>query len=86
MKKDLPIARAASPAELESQVTSTTGSVDESAGLPTLSGYTAKEGPGVPALTASMEVLKLENPYMVATLPGATVEKLAKEDMAEGCP
>ena len=86
MKKDLPIAWAASPAELESQFTSTTGLVDESVGLPTLSGHTAKEGLGVPALTDSIEALELENPYMVATLPGATVEKLAKEDMAEGCP
>ena len=84
MKKDLLIAWATSPAEFESQVASTTGSVDESAGLPTLSGHVAK-GLGVPALTTSMEALKLENPHMVATLPGATVKKLAKEDMAEGC-
>ena len=43
-----------------------------------------------------MEILGLEapsagrvalgNPHMVATLPGATVEELAEEDLAEGCP
>ena len=28
----------------------------------------------------------LRNPCMVATLPGATVEELAEEDLVEGCP
>ena len=43
MNKDLPIAWAISLAELESQVTPTTGSMDESAGLPTLSGHQLKK-------------------------------------------
>ena len=61
-KKNLPIAWATSLAELESQVAPTAGLVDEPVGLPTPSGHTAKEALGVPALTASMEALKLEAP------------------------
>ena len=86
MKKDLPTAWAASLAELEGQVAPTARSVNESVALPTPSGHMAKGRLGVPALTASMDALKLEAPSVVATLPGATVEELAKEDMAEGCP
>ena len=37
-------------------------------------------------LTASVGRVVLGNPCMVATLPGATVEELAKEDLAEGHP
>ena len=43
-----------------------------------------KEKQGVLALTATKKILSLEalrNPCMVATLPGVTVEELAKEDL-----
>ena len=62
MQKDLLTAQATSLAKLESQVAPTAGLVNESSGLPTPSGHIDKEGPGVPALTASMEALKLEPP------------------------
>ena len=61
-QKDLLTALVTSLAELESQVAPTTRSVDESAVLPTPSGHMAKEELGVPALTSSMEALKLEAP------------------------
>ena len=86
MKKGLPTAWAASPAKLENQVAPTTGSADESMGLPTPSCHTAKEGLGVPALTASMEALKLEAPSVAVGHQEATVEELAEKDMVEGCP
>ena len=37
-------------------------------------------------VTASVGRVALGNPYMVATLSGATVEELAEEDLAEGDP
>ena len=37
-------------------------------------------------VTASVGRVALRNPHMVATLPGATVEELAEEDLAEGHP
>ena len=37
-------------------------------------------------VTASVGRVALGNPHMVATLPGATVEELAEEDLAEACP
>ena len=37
-------------------------------------------------VTASVGKVDLGNPHMVATLPGATVEELAEEDLAEGHP
>ena len=37
-------------------------------------------------VTASVGRVALRNPCMVATLPGATMGKLAEEDVAEGCP
>ena len=40
----------------------------------------------VSTLTASMEIMNLEAPSMVVDHQGATVEELAKEDLAEGCP
>ena len=86
MKKDLLTAQAASLAKLESQVAPTTRTVDESVGLPTLSGHMAKEGLGVPALTASMGALKLEAPSVVVGCQEATGEELAEEDMVGGCP
>ena len=84
--KDLLTTQAASPAKLKSQVAPIAGLVDESAGLLTPSGHTAKEGLGVPALTASMEDLKLEAPSVAVGNQEATVVELAEEDMAEDCP
>ena len=37
-------------------------------------------------VTVPVGRMALRNVHMVATLPGATVEELAKEEMAEGCP
>ena len=37
-------------------------------------------------MTASMEIMNLEAPSMVAGCQGATVEELAEEDLAEDCP
>ena len=37
-------------------------------------------------VTASVGREALRNPHMVATFPGATVEELAKQDLAEGPP
>ena len=37
-------------------------------------------------VTTSVERVALRNPCMVVTLPRATVEELAEEDLAEGCP
>ena len=37
-------------------------------------------------VTASVGRVALGNPHMAATLPGATVEELAKGDLAEGHP
>ena len=37
-------------------------------------------------VTASVGRVALGNPHMVATLPGATMEELAEENLAEGCP
>ena len=85
-KKDMTIAWATRLAELECQVVPTAGSVDESAGLPTPSGHTTKEGLGVPALTASMVALKLEAPSVAVGCQEATVEELVEEDMVEGHP
>ena len=36
-------------------------------------------------VTTSLGRVALRNPHMVATLSGPTVEKLAEEDLAEGC-
>ena len=40
----------------------------------------------VSTMTASMEVMNLEAPSMAVGHQGATVEELAKEDLAEGHP
>ena len=37
-------------------------------------------------VTASVGTVALGNPHMVATLSVATMEELAEEDLAEGCP
>ena len=37
-------------------------------------------------VTASMEIMNLEDPSMVVGHPGATVEELKEEDLPEGCP
>ena len=37
-------------------------------------------------VTASMEIMNLEANSMVISHQGATVEELAEEDLAEGCP
>ena len=60
--------------------------MDESAGPPTLSGHLVKEKQCVLALTATMEILNLEAPSVAVGCQGATVEELAEEDLAEGCP
>ena len=72
--------------KLGNQVAPYAGSVDESAGLPTLSGCPVKEKQCVSALTATLEILNLEAPSVVVGHQGATVEELAEEDLAEGCP
>ena len=79
-KNDLLTSWAASPAKLGNQVAPTARFVDESAGLPTLSVHLIKEKQCVSALTATMEILNLEAPS------GATVEEVAEEDLAKGCP
>ena len=58
----------------------------ESAGLPTPFGHLVKEKQCVSALTATMEILNLEAPSVAVSHQGATVEELAEEDLAEGCP
>ena len=40
----------------------------------------------VSIMTTSMEIMNLEAPSMVVGHQGATVEELAEEDLAEGCP
>ena len=40
----------------------------------------------VSAVTAMMEIMNLEAPSMAAGCQGPTVEKMAKEDLVEGCP
>ena len=84
-KKDLPTAWAASPAKI-GKSSPPTRLVDESAGLPMLSGHPIKEKQCVLALIATREILSLEAPSVVVGHQGATVEELAEEDLAEGHP
>ena len=61
-QKDLLMAQAASPAELENQIAPFTRSGNKLTSSPTLSGHMVKEAQCISTLTASMEALNLEAP------------------------
>ena len=69
-KRDLPTAWAVSPAELGNQVAPTAGLVDESAGLPTLSGCLVKEKPVYVSFDSHHGDPKFGGPLSGGWLPG----------------
>ena len=83
-KKDLPSAQATSPAKLENQAAPTAGLVDKSADpLPHLTIQWKKECVNFDSLHGDPE---FGGPLSGSWLPGATVEELVEEDLAEGHP